>query len=631
MLTSSSGHRGSARGGRAAGVFGLIVIVELLALVGFGAWMLRRARSDLEQARDHASDGRAAVSELDLVAAQASFDEASADFERAGAALGHPVVRALRIVPTVGDDLRTVEALAVSGGIVATAAGDVLTVVNDAPDGLQSLLPSDGGFPVALLGDLADAADAARRQLRDAAATVDAAPDDALYGPVARARDEFEGQLGEATGLVDDAADVSRALVTFLGDGGRRRYLFGAQNPAELRGTGGYIGAYAVATFDRGGLELSRFVPIQQLTSLPISDVAPPSADYAARYNRYGGAGFWPAINATPDFPSAAQAMVRLYERTEQTRLDGVIVVDPFALESLLRIVGDIRVPGIGTVGPADVVDVVSNRAYAQFDDPTERKEVLGAVAATALRRLLAGDADPGAGDLLDVLVPMARDRHVMLYDVEPDVQHTWEDMDLAGALPAPRGDTVALIVNNASINKVDFYVDRRVEYRVRLRRDGSAAARLRATFRNDAPARGPGRYVLGPQLDDLRAGDDLSLVSVFCGRCDVTGSHPPLTDAGPASGAVLERELGHTVATSLVTVHRGRQRRIGLSWELDDAWSPEGDGCYRLTYLAQTTLGGTSLRVVVEPPDGYASSAGRTLHEGAAVGRTTMKSCYVE
>jgi Protein of unknown function (DUF4012) len=43
------------------------------------------------------------------------------------------------------------------------------------------------------------------------------------------------------------------------------------------------------------------------------------------------GAGFWQAINATPDFPSAATATVRQYERTEDADLDGVIAVDPFA------------------------------------------------------------------------------------------------------------------------------------------------------------------------------------------------------------------------------------------------------------------------------------------------------------
>ena len=41
-------------------------------------------------------------------------------------------------------------------------------------------------------------------------------------------------------------------LPSFLGADGPRRYLFGASNPAELRGTGGLIGAYAILTMDRG-------------------------------------------------------------------------------------------------------------------------------------------------------------------------------------------------------------------------------------------------------------------------------------------------------------------------------------------------------------------------------------------
>ncbi|CAN5895711.1 hypothetical protein BH23ACT10_BH23ACT10_07060 [soil metagenome] len=623
------------RGGRGLTVFLLIVVVELVVVGGYASWTLLGTRQDLQDARQHAVDGRAAVRELELTEAQRSFAAATAKFEQGSGALDNPAVRVLRFVPGVGDDLQTAEALSVAGGVVSAAATDLLAFVNEQPDGLQSFLPADGRFPVQRLAELAERSSTAQVRLADAAATVDGASSTGLLGPVADARTEFITELEKAGHLVDSAAGVSGALATFLGSEGPKRYLFGAQNPAELRGTGGYIGAYAEATFDRGGFDLTRFRPIQSLTSLPISDIPPPNADYAARYNRYGGAGFWPAINATPDFPSAAQAMERLYERTEDVELDGVMVVDPFALEALLRLTGEVRVPGLGRVDADNAVAVMSNKAYEQFASPDERKEVLGAVAAAALRRLLDGGATVGPSALLDSLAPMVRERHLLLYSAEPAVQRALRDAGLAGALPEPVTDTVSVVVNNAAVNKVDFFVDRAVEYSVQLRPDGSANAELKVTFNNTAPAGGPPSYVLGPVVDGLDAGDNLSLVSIFCGRCEPTDAQPVLRAKGPRKGTVIEQELGHTVATTLLTVPSATERVVELSWQLDDAWSPDGDGCYELRYVSQSAIRAPHVEVRVTPPRGYVrtsgadAGAGEPLHSGPLTGDLKMKSCY--
>ncbi len=616
---------------RALAIFLAVVLLEVIVVLVVAAWALVAARGELDEARRHAVAGQASVRDIDLEHAQTSLTAAATHFDRGAAALRNPAVRIVATAPVIRENVRTVEALAVSGGIVADTGADLLTTINQQPDGLSSFLPSDGRFPVNRLALLARRAGTAKRRLADAAATMDAVPGERLVGPVNTARRQFEDELTRSRELVGSAAAASGAFADLLGGDGPRRYLFGAQNPAELRGTGGYIGAYAVATFDRGRFRLSDFVPIQQLRSVPLSDVPPPSSDYAARYNRYGGAGFWPAVNATPDFPSAAESMVRLYGRTEGVDLDGVVVVDPYALQALLDIVGDVRVPGIGSVTADDVVDVVSNEAYAEFSTPQDRKEVLGAVAGSALHRLLDPRRAMDPQELFDTLVPVGRDRHLLLYSRRPAVQDALRSLDLAGALIEPTSDTVSVVVNNAAVNKVDFYVDRSVDYRVRLRPDGSATATLRVTFHNRAPARGPGDYVLGPRVAGLRAGDDRSLVSVFCGRCVPTGGDPPL-GTNERKAMVLEQELGHTVASTLMTVPRRSRRSLTLSWSLTDAWSVD-NGCYTLSYLAQPTIRDTDLRVSVQaPPDHRRTTdpdAGDLLFEGSARGLATMHACY--
>ena len=616
--------------GRAVAVFAAIVLLELVIVAGVAVWVLLGARQDLQQARDDSAAGQAALAELDLAAAERSFASAADGFGRASS-LRNPAVRATRLMPVLDPNVAAVEALAVSGDLVADSARDVLAMVNTQPGGLQAFLPSDGRFPVDRIAELADVTEQADERLVDAAATVRAVPADGLLGPVAAARAAFIDELGHARDLVGSAATASRALVAFLGADGPKRYLMGAQNPAELRGTGGYVGAYSVATFDDGRLSLSRFVPVQQLQSLPISEIPPPSQDFADRYNRFGGAGFWQAINATPDFPSAASAMVRLYERTENVDLDGVIAVDPFALQALLGLTGDVQVPGVGQVTADKVVAVVSNEAYTEIAGNAQRKEILGGVASVALEQLLAGDASNHAAELLDALAPLGGDRHLMLHSSDADVQAAFERLDLAGALPRPRntGDTVAVVVNNAAVNKVDYYVDRLVEQRVRLRPDGSAVVKLQVTFTSTAPSSGPGTHVLGPHLGQLSAGDNLSLVSIYCGRCRVVGARPRLTAQGVRSGTTVEHELGHTVATTLLTVPQGQRRTMSVSWTVRDAWAPQGNGCYRSTYTTQPTIRGTHLRVAVLPPHGYRTIGDGPPRAGWISGTTDLTTCY--
>lgn len=633
----ATGGRPRRRGRRGLVVFVLVALGEIMLVAAAAAWLVSDARAEFEQARALATDGQVSARAIDLDAAETAFVSAAEHFEAGSARLANPLVRVLGVVPGLRENLAAARALGEAGTEVSVAAGGLVMVINEQPDGLRSFLPDDGAFPVTRLALLADEATQAEQRLQRAADIAAAAPRDRLIDSVARAQQQFDEQLGQARSLVGSTAGASRALAVFMGGEGKRRYLFGAQSPAELRGTGGYIGAYAIATFDDGTFRLSRFAPIQDLQNFPVSKVPPPNADYATRYNRYGGAGFWPGINATPDFPSAARAILALYERSEDVELDGVVVVDPFALQALLRLVGEVQVPDIGVVDERNVVPVVANEAYGELGTES-RKEVLGAVAAGALDSLLRGAGSTDPAKLLSTLTPVASNRHILMHSTDPQVQRTLEEMGLAGALPEPDNDTVSVVVNNAGINKVDFYVDRTVRYRVSLADDGSATARLRVTFANRAPASGPGGYVLGPHVDGLAAGDNLSLVSVFCGRCSPAKATPRLVDGDRTDkGFVVEEELGHTVATTLLTVPRGDKRTVKLSWDLEDAWDPAGDGCYALDYVEQTTIRNTKLVVRVEPPPGYTPqaagevSADGEVHSGPIRGPINQRVCFTK
>ena len=148
----------------------------------------------------------------------------------------------------------------------------------------------------------------------DAVSRLDEAPRTLLLGPVASARRDAEAELTELRDKVHAASLLLQGLPAFLGADGAPEVLRGSQNPAELRGTGGLIGAYSILTIDEGHFRFEPFEPIQSLPT-PVGEVPAPNDDYATNYEPFrGGDRFWTAINVMPDFPSVAQAILSSYE-----------------------------------------------------------------------------------------------------------------------------------------------------------------------------------------------------------------------------------------------------------------------------------------------------------------------------
>jgi hypothetical protein len=246
---------------------------------------------------------------------------------------------------------------------------------------------------------------------------------------------------------------------------------------------------------------------------LSVDEVPSPSEEYSRNYDQFRGEGrFWLAINLTPDFPTAAEAIVDAYEVAEGERLDGVILADPFALAALMRLTGPTTVPGLEVTLAADrVVAFTANEAYALLR--ARGAKLLGAVAESVVDRFLQG-GDLDAGDLRS-LARTAADGHLLVYSEDPGIQSALEGTGAGGALPSTGGDLLAVVENSSGGNKVDFYEDRSVTYEVWLRSDGSARATATVRLTNLAPTSGLPKYVLGPHEGFSEAGESAQIEQV--------------------------------------------------------------------------------------------------------------------
>jgi hypothetical protein len=578
-------------------LFALAVVLGLLALLPAFA-----ARSRLESARASMLEGRDSLVSGDAREARSAFARAESSFVAARAHARNPLLRIIGFLPVVGRTPDTIAAITEAGVDVARAGVVMSTAVSDLPGGASALAPHRGRIPVETLRDLASPLARARDLLHRAVGIMDGAPTTLLPGPVASARSGFEEELEAADRAVTAAAAMAEHLPAFLGADGARRYFLGAQNPAELRGTGGFVGAYSILTARNGRLEFGPFRPVQSLADVDPSEVKPPNPDYATLYDRFESRGFWPNINMTPDFPSAALAIERLYRTVEGDRLDGAILADPEALAALLSVTGPVEVPNTGTtIDARSAVPYLTNGAYAEITDPELRKWLLGDAAATVFARFLAGGADPAAAGR--ALVDAASEGHLVLHSADPRTQGAFREAGVAGALGAETGDYLAVVGNNAAGNKTDFYQERTVRYSVRLGAGGTGVGRATVSLTNDSPSRGQPPYVIGPFDERFRPGENLTYLSTYCARtCLLEGFERDGAPDSVGSGV----ELGHPVFPAFVDLRSGEAARLQYDWTVAEAWhGDEGSGVYRLTFDGQTTIRPTRLVVDVRVPEG--------------------------
>jgi hypothetical protein len=576
------------------------VVVALAA--GAGLALMLPARGPLLEARSAMLEGGDAVTAGDLTAAGDAFARAEASFEDALGTLANPLTRLGSWIPLVGRTPDAIRSAAEAGGLVARAGREVTSAAESLPGGIGALAPREGRIPIEPLRTLVAPLDRAAAMAARAQAILDEAPRSLVPGIVTEPLETFTVEATQASRTLRAAAATARVLPSFLGADGPRRYFLGAQNPAELRGTGGLIGEFAILAVDDGLITLSPFRDVQTLKDVDVSSLRPPSRDYRSLYgNSYQSIS---NINMTPDFPTAATAIERLYEAATGERVDGAILADPQALAFLLGAAGPAEVPATGTsIDARSVVPFVTNEVYALLPDDPARKRILGDVAGGVLADFLGtgAAADPAAA--ARAVVEAAAGGHLLLHATDPGVQRGLEAAGVAGALADPPGDYLAVVANNAGGNKIDFYARRTLRYDVALLDDGSARGRLEVTIENEAPDRGQPEYVIGPHpFVDAEPGENVTNVQTYCASsCRFEGVH-----LDGSSLAVSRRtELGHPVTVTGFGISSGGTRRLEYAWTAGDAWSEDGGiVVYRLTVQGQPTIVPTRLELSVAIPE---------------------------
>ena len=562
-----------------------------------------------------------------LRVAAADFATARREFASARGDLAGPWVSLGLAYPVVAPNLRAVRVLAGIGTSLA-AQGRELSLAGDRfRYGIHG-----GTVPVADLAATAPRFQSARVAVDRAGARLAALDPPFLLSPVTGALAELERQLATARRDVDQADGIATYVPDLLGLHGPRRYFVAFETDAEQRATGGLIGLDGVLTATDGHLSLSG---LQSSTALnnhgPAVRTLHAPPGYLARYGAYDPADNWEMVNLSPDFPTVGAVIAGLYPQSGGVPVDGVLAVDPAGLAAVMELTGPVTVPGWPVpVTPANVVAVTQNQAYVAYAGrDAARQAFLEDLVHTVFARISTLDLhDPVT--LVDDLAPAVRAGHLMTYATRPAEQAYLASLHLTGAVPPVVSDAFELTTQNAAANKIDYYLTRTVDYRIRLRPlagAGGAGAPTRAaatgsvtvTLHNGAPLGLP-PIVDGPGFPGMVAGENRTFVTLYT---PLQFSRPTLN--GAPTGLEPERELGRWADATFVDVAAGQTAT--LATHLSGTLHLAAGGWYELSLPHQPVINPDRVTVTVTVAPGWRVVAARGARVvGSTTASTTME-----
>jgi hypothetical protein len=275
-------------------------------------------------------------------------------------------------------------------------------------------------------------------------------------------------------------------------------------------------GRLALTGFGRHGDLLSAAPATPRLTQL--------SNEYLSQYGAYVlsdpdtgtvGPGVWTNLTVSAHFPWVAETIAELYPQSGGKELDGVFVMDVFAIAQLMRITGAVSVTDLGIdITPDNALQYLLRDQYlVELDD---RVDLLETLARTTIDRSLSG-ALPSPPKLAALMSPMARQHRLAAWARRPEEQAVFRNANMTKELlPEPDDHLIGYSLYNGNGNKIDAYLegDAEVDLDVDVRA-GTAAGKLWLNLRNTAPASGLPDYVIG-NLVGLPRGTNRIIVTVY-------------------------------------------------------------------------------------------------------------------
>ncbi len=381
-------------------------------------------------------------------------------------------------------------------------------------------------------------------------------------------------------GKIYSGKQIVETLPTILGSEGPVKYLILFQNNMELRPTGGFIGSFALITFDQGKIIDLNVSDVYTADGQLKGYIEPPGpiSDYLGEANWFLRDSNW-----DHDFPSSAATAEWFLEKEIGESVEGVISVDLEFARRLIKETGPLQLTDFGKeVNSENLYEVTQYEVEKDFFPGSQKK----ATFLTALARELMDELiNIPANKYVDVggaITQSLDEKHIQIFLHNKTAQRALADLGWDGGVYQPTcsgncyADWLGVVDANVGVNKSNYFINRSMALNVTMN-EGEIVKKLTILLENNAnPALGNDAIyksylrVLAPQ-DTYFSDIEIN---------DATGEKyvaPEITEL-----------RGRKEAGIYIEVKPGNSKNITYTWKENVDLSFNAPGEYRLYWRKQ-------------------------------------------
>ncbi len=376
-------------------------------------------------------------------------------------------------------------------------------------DGSRALFGNDGLLLTALrqFAAGADEIDSALAQLDEAQETLRELQRLPSEPPTAREPlVELASAVAKLRGGIQLARDLAPIGDVLLASGSTQQYLVLGHSADELRATGGFVSAVWLVTIEDGEL-----TDVQYHDAVRIDDwdrlELYPSAPRALEEHMNARVWLIRDVSWEPDYPTTARTAADMYRLGQRRSADGVIALNQWTLLSIVEALGNVPSPeGVGVLTTQNLFPKLEEgsdthgRAYIDLAFNGVLEQLRGTLDLPTLIRLASA------------LKSSLDNKDLMLYFDDAAVQAIGRDNGWSGHLRRESNDYIYVVDSNVVWSKSDRNIERRITYKVDLRKEAGPRISLNLGYNNHS---GPGSPGCEPQW--LHRGTDYSQLKNAC------------------------------------------------------------------------------------------------------------------
>ncbi|TSC95537.1 MAG: Uncharacterized protein Athens101410_491 [Parcubacteria group bacterium Athens1014_10] len=263
-----------------------------------------------------------------------------------------------------------------------------------------------------------------------------------------------------------------------------QRYLILFQNNNEMRGTGGFLGSFAIVEFEDKKikrLEIPGQGPygFRNLFSQKTGKWLKPPAPFLMINNHWE----MQDMNWWPDFASSAQKVAWFYQRATEEESDGVIAFDTVFIEELLKITGVLEIPEYNKTISAEnflweTQETVESKEARASGEP---KKFIADLAPLLLNKI-SSFSKKDYINLLFLIDKMRKEKHFMIYFKDNDLEKEILKLGFGGEIKDTQKDYLMVVNTNINGGKTDGMIKQTINHQAEVLADGSVISQVEIT-----------------------------------------------------------------------------------------------------------------------------------------------------